>query len=271
MILCFPVVLWAQEGKGRIYRHAAVVCAHPEAAKVGEEVLRQGGNAADAAFAVHFALAVVYPSAGNLGGGGFALYRSHSGEYAFLDFREAAPAKATQDMFLDKRQNPVKGKSTETRYAAGVPGSVAGIFEFQRKYGNKDPYDLMPYAIRLAEEGFAITRQQAEEFNLYAKLFKERNPANTYLQKEGGWKAGDTLVQPDLARTLKDIRESGPKGFYEGRVANLIVNEMKRGGLISLSDLKMYRPHWRQPLRGAYRGYTVVSAPPPRFEALSMV
>lgn len=271
IVLCFPAILRAQEGKGRIYRHTAVVCAHPEAAKVGEEVLRRGGNAADAAFAVHFALAVVYPSAGNLGGGGFALYRTYSGEYDFLDFREAAPGQATRDMFLDKGLKPVKGKSTETRYAAGVPGSVAGIFEFQRKYGDKDPYDLMPYAIRLAEEGFAVTEQQADEFNLYAKLFKERNPANKYLQKEGGWKAGDTLIQPDLARTLKDIRELGPKGFYEGRVANLIVAEMKRGGLISLTDLKTYRSYWRKPLQGMYRGYKVVSAPPPSSGGIALL
>lgn len=269
---CFPALLWAQEGKGRYYQRAAVVCAHPEAARVGEEVLRKGGNAVDAAFAVHFALAVVYPSAGNLGGGGFALYRNRMGEYDFLDFREAAPTKASRDMFLDGDKNPIKGKSTETRSAAGVPGSVAGIFEFQRKYGDKDPYELLAYAVRLADEGFHITQQQADEFNAYAKVFKERNPTNTYLRKKGDWKAGDLLQQKDLAHTLKDIQVQGPKGFYEGRVANLIVQEMARGeGLISLGDLRGYRAYWRKPLTGSYRGYKVVSAPPPSSGGIALL
>ena len=270
-------LLWAcaafsRAGGTPVYRHAAVVCAHPEAARVGEEVLRLGGNAADAAFAVHFALAVVYPSAGNLGGGGFALYRSAAGGTDFLDFREMAPALATRDLFLDAKRQPVKGKSTETRSASGVPGSVAGIWEFHKKYGSLDPGPLLAYAIRLASEGFPVTAMQAGEFNEYAAAFKKRNPANTYLQKTGGWKAGDTLVQADLAHTLERIAELGPAGFYEGRTAGLIVAEMKRGGgLISAADLKNYRAVWRTPLSGGYRGYRIISAPPPSSGGMALL
>lgn len=254
----------AQFPKGRQFSRAAVVCAHPEAAKVGEEVLKNGGNAADAAFAVHFALAVVYPSAGNLGGGGFALWRDNQGSNNFLDFRETAPAKAKRNMFLDKKGNPVKGKSTDTHAAAGVPGSVAGIYELQAKYGTQRPENLIAYAIRLAENGFPITQLQADDFNSYAAIFKKRNPTNSYLQKQTAWKAGDTLFQKDLAKVLLSIQKHGPAGFYEGETAQLILAEMKRGnGLISLDDLKGYKPVWRNPLIADYKGHTIITAPPP--------
>ena len=270
-LLSVSVAVSAQTGKGKLYTKAAVVCAHPEAAKVGEDVLRKGGNAADAAFAVHFALAVVYPSAGNLGGGGFALYRSSQGAHDFLDFREMAPAKASRDMFLDEKGNPIPGKSLNTRSASGVPGSVAGIWAFHQKYGSVDRKELLAYAIRLASLGFPITKMQADEFNHYATVFKSRNPYNTYLRKQGGWKEGDILVQKDLAQTLSDIANHGPDGFYKGRVAKLIVAEMKRGGLISLSDLKNYAPVWRTPLKGSYREYTIVSAPPPSSGGIALL
>ena len=263
---------FSQAGKGKIYQKAAVVCAHPEAAKVGEDVLRKGGNAVDAAFAVHFALAVVYPSAGNLGGGGFALYRANQGNYDFLDFREKAPARASRDMFLDGNRNPVKGKSTNTHAASGVPGSVAGIFELHRKYGSMDRMELLSYAVQLAEKGFPITELQANDFNGYADEFKSRNPQNSYLQKASKWQAGDTLVQKDLARTLSEIRYLGEQGFYSRRTANLIVAEMKRGGgLISLSDLKNYKPVWRTPIMGSYRGHKIVSAPPPSSGGIALL
>ena len=266
-IVCFP-----QAGKGKIYQKAAVVCAHPEAAKVGEDVLRKGGNAVDAAFAVHFALAVVYPSAGNLGGGGFALYRSRLGDYDFLDFREKAPAKASRDMFLDSKRNPVKGKSTSTHAASGVPGSVSGIFGLHRKYGSMDRMELLGYAIRLAQEGFPVTELQANDFNHYADEFKSQNPRNSYLQKSSKWVVGDTLVQKDLGRTLSEIRNFGEDGFYARRTANLIVAEMKQGGgLISLSDLRNYKSVWRTPLTGYYRGHKIVSAPPPSSGGIALL
>lgn len=262
-LLSFTLV-FSQNPKGRIYQKAAVVCAHPEAAKVGEDVLRKGGNAADAAFAVHFALAVVYPSAGNLGGGGFALYRNAQNEYDFLDFRETAPSKAHRDMFLDTKGNPIEGKSVGTRSASGVPGSIAGIFEFHKKYGSKNYQELLTYAFDLAYNGFPITQMQADDFNHYAQVFKTRNPRNTYLQRNGGWKADDTLIQRDLALTLERIRDKGADGFYQGKTAKLIEAEMKTGGgLISTADLKNYKPVWRAPLVGEYRGFKIVSAPPP--------
>jgi gamma-glutamyltranspeptidase/glutathione hydrolase len=268
---CF-ITGFAQAGKGKIYQKAAVVCAHPEAARVGEDVLRRGGNAVDAAFAVHFALAVVYPSAGNLGGGGFALYRSGHGDYDFLDFREKAPAKASRDMFLDGNRNPVKGKSTHTHAASGVPGSVAGIFGLHRKYGSMDRMELLSYAVQLAEKGFPITELQADDFNGYADEFKSRNPHNNYLQKTSKWQAGDTLIQKDLGRTLSEIRYLGEEGFYSRRTANLIIAEMKRGGgLISLSDLKNYKPVWRTPIVGSYRGHKIVSAPPPSSGGIALL
>lgn len=273
LVVCvFVLNGFSQTGKGHIYHKAAVVCAHPEAARVGEEVLRRGGNAADAALAVHFALAVVYPSAGNLGGGGFALYRSTQGGYDFLDFRETAPAKASRDMFLDRDKNPEPGKSTGTHAAAGVPGSVAGIWEFHRKYGSLPPEKLMQPAIRLAYEGFAITRMQADEFNHYAQIFKTRNVVLPDLFRPEGWKAGDILRQERLGNTLTRIAKNGPAGFYRGITARMIVAEMKNGnGLISLSDLKKYKPVWRTPIRGQYRGYTVVSAPPPSSGGIALL
>lgn len=272
MAVSIPIFSVAQASSPNVFSKAAVVCAHPEAARVGKDVLLRGGNAADVAFAVHFALAVVYPSAGNLGGGGFVLWRSAGGEYDFLDFREKAPRSANATLFLDAGGNPVPLKSTETHAASGVPGSVAGLFAFHRKYGTLNRADLLEYAIRLAEQGFPITQMQAGEFNLYAEKFKSLNPKNKYLQKATEWKAGDSLVQKDLAKVLKAIQAKEEKGFYEGRTARLIVKEMKRGnGLITHSDLKNYQAVWRKPISGTYKGYKVVSAPPPSAGGLALL
>lgn len=261
----------AQSVTPMFFAKEAVVCAHPLAAEVGAEVLRSGGNAADAAFAVHMALAVVYPSAGNLGGGGFALYRSSAGEYDFLDFRETAPAKATRTMFLDKSGNPVPGKSTASRAAAGTPGSVAGIFALHQKYGRLSSSYLLDFAIRLAENGFPVTHIQAAELTDYSTEFRERN-ANTYLQKNGNWKEGDTLRQTDLAHTLRRIRSKGKDGFYRGRTAALIIREMRRGkGLITKKDLTHYAPVWRRPIYGEYKNHRVVSAPPPSAGGIALL
>lgn len=249
----------------------AVVCAHPLAAEIGAEVLRSGGNAVDAAFAVHMALAVVYPSAGNLGGGGFALYRTAAGEYDFLDFRETAPAAADRTTFLDKSGNPVSGMSTATKAAAGTPGSVAGIFALHHKYGRLSSSYLLDFAIRLAENGFPVTHIQAAELTQYAAEFRERN-ANTYFQKNGSWKEGDTLRQSDLARTLRRIQLKGKNGFYRGRTAALIIREMRRGnGLITKKDLASYAPLWRRPICGEYKNHRVVSAPPPSAGGIALL
>ena len=270
LFFCTEVIL-AQSVTPIHFTKEAVVCAHPLAADVGAEVLRSGGNAADAAFAVHMVLAVVYPSAGNLGGGGFALYRSAVGKYDFLDFRETAPAKATRAMFLDKSGNPVPGMSTASRAAAGTPGSVAGIFALHQKHGRLNSSYLLDFAIRLAEKGFPVTSMQAAELNQYAAEFLERN-ANSYFLKNGSWKEGDTLRQPDLAKTLRRIQTKGKDGFYRGRTAKLIIREMKRSnGLITKNDLKIYLPVWRSPIYGEYKKHRVVSAPPPSAGGIALL
>ncbi len=247
-----------------IYKNGMVVCANPDAAKIGLEVLKKGGNAVDAAVAVQFALAVTFPEAGNIGGGGFMVFRSKSGKTATLDFREKAPAKAFQDMFLDAAGNVIPDKSLATHQASGVPGSVAGMFEAHSKYGKLKWAELVQPAIELAKNGFRVSKRGASELNWAAKYFKQLNPGKSYLLKEGGWKEGDLLVQEDLAKTLELIRDKGRAGFYEGAVADKIVAEMQSGnGFISKEDLKNYQAVWRNPLIGNYKGYKIIAMPPP--------
>lgn len=257
---------------GPVYEQEAVVCAHPEAAKAGSEVLKAGGNAVDAAFAIHFALAVVYPNAGNIGGGGFMVFRSHKREYATLDFREKAPGKATETMFLDKNGQVIPELSTYSRLASGVPGSVAGLFEALKKYGTKPAAELLKPAIELAEKGFRITQRQANEMNELRLRFSKLNPDNSYLRKTSGWKAGDTLIQKDLAETLKNIALKGRDGFYKGRTAGLIVQEMKNGGgIISRADLRKYKPVWRTPIIADWKEYKVITMPPPSSGGIALL
>lgn len=244
---------------------AMVVTAHPIASKVGLEVLKSGGNAVDAAIAVHFALAVVYPQAGNIGGGGFLLYRKADGEVAALDYRETAPALAGKDMFLDENGNPVSGLSTLGCLSAGVPGSVDGMYEAFKKYSKlKNWRRLVQPAVRLAAKGFPITKQEADNLNDLKKDFEKYNTVVPVFVREKPWKPGDVMVQSDLAATLRLIRDRGRSGFYEGPVAAKIVQQMKASrGIISAEDLKNYRSVWRKPLGGKYRGYDVVGMPPP--------
>lgn len=246
------------------FENAAVVTAHPEASRVGLEILKKGGNAVDAAVAVKFALAVVYPNAGNIGGGGFMVYRGNNGEYSALDFRETAPGAAHRDMYLDEKGEPITQLSLRGHLSAGVPGSVDGMVQAHAKYGSMAWAELVQPAIELAKNGFAITEMQAREMNRRKEEFQELNPLGTALIKEEGeWAAGDVLIQSDLAKTLTLIRDKGRAGFYEGEVAELIVEEMKRGnGIISLEDLKNYESKWRTPIVGNYRGHKVISMPP---------
>ena len=236
----------------------------PLATEVGVEVLRSGGNAVDAAVAVAFALAVVYPEAGNIGGGGFAVVRLANGDAASLDFRETAPLAATADMYLDEQGEPTD-RSVTGHLASGVPGSVAGLWELHQRYGTKPWAELLEPAIRLAEEGFIVdedfagsVRDAAERLALF--------PASAELFLPGGepLRAGSTWRNPDLARTLRRIAERGPAGFYEGETADLIVEEMRRGGgIITHEDLRRYRAVWRDPIVFEYRGHRVYSMPPP--------
>lgn len=236
----------------------------PLATQVGVEVLRSGGNAVDAAVAVAFALAVVYPEAGNIGGGGFAVVRLANGEVASLDFRETAPLAATADMYLDEEGEPTD-RSVTGHLAAGVPGSVAGLWALHQRYGTRPWAELLEPAIRMAEQGFIVDEDLAESVRDAAErlaLF----PASAALFLPGGEPlgVGTTWRNPELARTLRHIAEHGPAGFYEGETADLIVEEMRRGGgLITHEDLRRYRAIWRDPIDFEYRGHRVLSMPPP--------
>ncbi|MBO0358856.1 gamma-glutamyltransferase [Hymenobacter sp. BT186] len=242
---------------------AMVVSAHPEATRIGVDILRKGGNAYDAAVAVQFALAVALPAAGNIGGGGFLLYRAPDGTEGALDFRETAPAAASRDMYLDKQGNVIPDLSTLGHLAAGVPGTVAGMEELHRKLG-KLPWKLVVQpAVDLAAKGLVLTEKEAAGLNSQQDAFAKLNPRSAYL-KTATWRAGETIVHAELAATLGRIRDQGAAGFYQGQTADFIVQEMQRGkGIITKQDLASYQPRWRMPLHGQYRGYDVLAFPPP--------
>jgi gamma-glutamyltranspeptidase / glutathione hydrolase len=237
----------------------AVVSAHPLASQVGTAILKKGGNAFDAAIATQLALAVVYPGAGNIGGGGFMVGYTSAGESVTLDYREKAPSAASRDMYLDSAGNLVPGKSYNGHLSCGVPGTVAGIFETY-KYARLPFHDLIQPAIDLARSGFAITAGEARSLNRLKPELRLYNMRTTPFEKEAQWRANDTLIQTDLANTLTLIRDKGPAGFYEGRTAQLIVEEMKRGGgLISAADLKNYKAIRRVAHEFDYHGYHLVT------------
>ena len=241
----------------------AVVSAHPLASMVGLSILKKGGNAVDAAIATQLALAVVYPGAGNIGGGGFMVAHLKNGQNITLDYREKAPAKASRDMYLDAAGNPIKNLSLDGHLAAGVPGTVAGLFA-SMKYAKLPFKTLIQPAIELAEKGFALTAAQAASFNNMKNEFLALNTTTVAFVKETEWKAGDILIQKDLANTLKRIRNNGQKGFYEGETARLIVAEMQKGkGIISLDDLKQYQAKERTALDFNYKGYQIITMPLP--------
>lgn len=239
----------------------AVVTAHPLASKVGVSILKQGGNAFDAAIATQLALAVVYPGAGNIGGGGFLVGRTSSGQNIAIDYREKAPAAASRDMYLDKEGNPQTSMSQDGHLASGVPGTVAGLFSTHR-YAKLPFKRLIQPAIDLAEKGFVITAAEARGLNATMGEFIRYSTKPSAFIKYGGWKAGDTLIQKELASTLKRIRDFGQKGFYEGPTAALIVAEMKRGGgMITFADLKNYQAVKREAMLSTYKGYTIIGMP----------
>lgn len=242
---------------------AMVVSAHPEATRVGVEIMRQGGNAYDAAVAVQFALAVVLPVAGNIGGGGFLLYRGADGQEGALDFRETAPAAATRDMYLDAQGNIIPNLSTLGHRAAGVPGTVAGMVELHKKLGKLTWAQVVQPAVDLAANGVKLTPKEAAGLNRTRDDFAKVNPYNSYL-RPAVWQEGELMKLPELAATLSRIRDQGRAGFYEGATADFIVAEMQRGrGIISKADLAGYQPKWRTPLHGQYRGHDVLTFPPP--------
>jgi gamma-glutamyltranspeptidase/glutathione hydrolase len=243
-----------------------VVTAQHLATRVGVQVLKDGGNAVDAAVAVGYALAVVYPAAGNLGGGGFMTVQLADGRKTFLDFREKAPLAATANMYLDKEGNVVKGLSTRGHLAVGVPGSVSGLELAREKYGTMKRATLLAPAIALADKGFALDQGDIDMLRTATEDFR-KDPASAaiFLKKDGApFEVGDTLVQKDLARTLKAISEQGTAGFYKGRVAAALVKSSQQGGgIITQADLDQYGTREMAPVECDYRGYRVVSAPPP--------
>jgi gamma-glutamyltranspeptidase/glutathione hydrolase len=249
--------------KEQAFQKAAVTSAHPLASMVGAAMMKDGGNAFDAAIAVQFTLAVVFPGAGNIGGGGFLLSRNKEGVLMGIDFREAAPSKANRDMYLDEKGNPIEGMSRSGASASGVPGSVAGMFS-ALPYAKMTMKALLQPAYELAANGFVITEREARGLNAERKNFIKNSAQLSAFTRKENWKAGDTLYQPELAATILRIQQRGKAGFYEGETAALIVEEMKNSkGLISLEDLKKYSPKFRKPIEFDYRGHHVISFSPP--------
>ncbi|KAA6432604.1 gamma-glutamyltransferase [Rufibacter glacialis] len=249
-----------------------VVSAHPLASAVGAEILRRGGNAVDAAVAVQFALAVVYPDAGNIGGGGFLILRLKDGTTHALDYREKAPAAAHRDMYLNGQGEVIEDLSYKGHLAAGVPGTVDGMVQVHEKYGRLPWSELVQPAVVLAATGFPLTKKEAKKLNDQRQDFVQYNTQSPEFFFQDHWREGDTLRLTDLARTLERIRDQGRAGFYEGRTADLLSAEMKRGrGIITKADLAAYRSVWRTPVTGQVGPLRVISMPPPSSGGIALI
>lgn len=248
--------------KGTIAEKAMVVSARKEASEIGVQILKQGGNAFDAMMATEMALAVVYPYAGNLGGGGFLVYRLADGTKGALDYREKAPLASNKDMYLDENGNVIKNLSTVGSMAVGVPGTIAGIFEAQRKFGKLDVKTILKPVIALAQNGYAVTIKQAKRFNAYDSIFLAVNKKQILFNKN--IKAGDTIKNIALANTLTRISELGRDEFYNGETAKILIAYLKtKGSIISLEDLAKYEAKWRTPISFEYDDLTITSMSPP--------
>lgn len=247
-------------------KQGMVVSTHPAASEIGLSILKKGGNAIDAAVAVNFALAVSHPSAGNIGGGGFLVYRDKSGSVKALDYREKAPSAASRDMYLDAEGKIIPGKSMTGIFSVGVPGTVAGMQEMHAKLGRLPWNELLQPAVDLARNGLVLTEKEARGLNRQRTEFMKENPGKNYLLSAEGkeWKVGDLLVQGDLANTLELILKKKAKGFYKGQTARNIVKEMKaQNGIISKKDLRHYQAVWRTPIKSQYKNYQIIGMPPP--------
>ncbi|MEQ9099404.1 MAG: gamma-glutamyltransferase [Imperialibacter sp.] len=259
--------------RGQTAKNGMVVSAHPLASQVGADILKKGGNAVDAAIAVQFALAVVYPGAGNIGGGGFMVIRRNDGSVDGLDYREEAPAAASRNMYLDENGEVIENLSWLGHLASGVPGSVDGMVKAHEKYGSLSWEELVQPSIDLAANGFALTEKEAGGLNRGKDNFIKYNTVSPdFILKDGEWMAGDTIFLKDLAKTLSLIRDKKEAGFYEGETADLIVAEMQRGkGIITLEDLKNYDAVWRTPVTGSYRGHKIISMAPPSSGGIALL
>ncbi len=259
--------------RGVVSENAMVVTAREEASKIGIEILKKGGNAFDAMVATELALAVAYPYAGNIGGGGFMVYRKNNGDTGALDYREKAPMGATKDMYLDKNGDVIKGLSTVGGLAVGVPGTVAGMFEVYEKFGSLPIEEIFEPVIKLALKGVIVTKKQEARLKQY---YPQINNQNTFWDGEREkefekaklwmktWKENDTIKYPALANTLKKIMQNGKKEFYEGETAKKLVNFIqKNGGIITMEDLELYKPKWRDPIVFEYDDLKIISMSPP--------
>lgn len=247
---------------GLVVTKAMVVSAREEASKIGVEIMKKGGNAFDAMVGTELALAVAFPFAGNIGGGGFMVYRKANGEVGSLDYREKAPLAATKDMFLDKDGNVIKGKSTETALAIGVPGTVAGVFAVHKKLGTLPMSEILKLVIALAEKGVVVTQKQEKNLKNYHESIVKINGEQTLLA--GNFKENDTIKYSALAKTLKRIQKNGRNEFYKGETAKILVDYLqKKGGIITLEDLAKYEAKWRKPLQFTYKDLKITSMAPP--------
>ena len=251
-----------QSKRGTISTSAMVVSARAEASQIGSDILKKGGNAFDAMMATELALAVVYPYAGNLGGGGFMVYRLANGDIGSLDYREKAPLAASRDMYLDDEGNVIENKSTLGSYSVGVPGTIAGIFAAHEKFGKLPIKDILQPVIDLAVQGYVITEKQQKRFNEYDSIFRVANGKQILYSNQS--KSGDTLKNLKLAETLKRIAEYGKDEFYKGKTAEILVRYLtEKGGIITLEDLEKYEAKWRDPITFNYKDLRIISMAPP--------
>lgn len=247
---------------GLVTNKAMVVSAREEASKIGADIMKKGGNAFDAMVATELSLAVAYPYAGNLGGGGFMVYRKANGKTGTLDYREKAPLAATKDMFLDKDGNVIKGKSTKTPLAIGIPGTIAGVFAVHKKLGSLPMSEILKPVIELAERGVVVTHKQEERLNEYREELTKINGTNSVLSKV--YKENDTIKYPALANTLKRISKNGRDEFYKGETAKTLVAYLKeKGAIITMEDLAKYEAKWRNPITFKYKDLNIISMAPP--------
>ena len=247
---------------GLVTNKAMVVSAREEASAIGVAIMKKGGNAFDAMVATELALAVSYPQAGNIGGGGFMVYRKSNGETGALDYREKAPLAASKDMFLDKNGNVIDGKSTATAFASGVPGTLAGLFEVHKKYGTLPISEILAPVIALAKKGVVVTDHQAKSLSDYRETFIKTNGPNSLFSKE--YKAGDTIKYPALAATLQRIADNGRDEFYRGETAQKLIAFLKnKGGNMTVKDLNTYEAKWRTPITFKYKDLKITSMSPP--------
>jgi gamma-glutamyltranspeptidase / glutathione hydrolase len=263
LFVCALSLVPAQAKEPIRAQHGMVVAQEPFATDVGLQVLKNGGNAVDAAVAVGFALAVTYSAAGNIGGGGFMLVRLANGKTTFLDFRECAPQKAGRDMYLDEKGNPTKESIFGWR-SSGVPGSVAGFALAHKRFGSQKWQQLVEPAVKLATEGFSVSPTLEQSLSGNSAFASDPESKRIFLRDGNPYKAGEVLKQPELATTLERIAQTGARGFYEGATAQQFAAEMRaHGGLVSEADLKAYKVAERTPLEGNYRGFHIITAPPP--------